>query len=130
MAIGGEVFILDMGDPVRIADLARQMIHLSGFSVRDSLNTTGDIQINYTGLRPGEKLFEELLIGVDSSPTSHPLISKANESRVPQQYLQSILTDFDSAFAHQSTSAVIQSIKALVPEYSKNSRISPENIRN
>lgn len=79
MAQGGEVFVLDMGEPVKIADLARHMIKLSGLEVRDNQNPEGDIEIEITGLRPGEKLYEELLIGDNPEPTTHPRIFRANE---------------------------------------------------
>jgi len=79
MSVGGEVFVLDMGEPVKIVDLARRMIHLSGFSVRDEADRDGDIEIRVTGLRPGEKLYEELLIGDNVAGTRHPKIMMANE---------------------------------------------------
>lgn len=79
MAKGGEVFVLDMGEPVRIYDLALRMIELSGLTVRDATHPEGDIEIEITGLRPGEKLFEELLIGNDPKPTQHPRIMQARE---------------------------------------------------
>ncbi|MEO8021606.1 nucleoside-diphosphate sugar epimerase/dehydratase [Polaromonas sp.] len=79
MAVGGEVFVLDMGEPVRIMDLARRMVELSGLTVRDDDNSGGDIEIAVTGLRPGEKLYEELLIGDNPTPTAHPRIMKAHE---------------------------------------------------
>lgn len=79
MAMGGEVFVLHMGDAVKIADLARLMIHLSGLDVREPENPSGDIEIVYTGLRPGEKLFEELLIGERTISTEHPRIFKSDE---------------------------------------------------
>jgi FlaA1/EpsC-like NDP-sugar epimerase len=79
MALGGEVFVLDMGEPVKILDLARRMVELSGMSVRDELTPDGDIAISITGLRPGEKLYEELLIGDDPTPTVHSRIMKAHE---------------------------------------------------
>ncbi|OGQ57681.1 MAG: capsular biosynthesis protein, partial [Deltaproteobacteria bacterium RIFCSPLOWO2_02_FULL_53_8] len=79
MATGGDVFVLDMGEPVRIMDLARRMVALSGLTVRDAANPGGDIEIAITGLRPGEKLYEELLIGDNPSPTAHPRIMKAHE---------------------------------------------------
>lgn len=80
MATGGEVFVLDMGEPVRILDLAHRMVELSGLSVRDAAHPHGDIEIAITGLRPGEKLYEELLIGENPVSTSHPRIMKAHES--------------------------------------------------
>ena len=80
---GGDVFVLDMGSPVQITDLAKKMIHLSGFSVRDDRNPRGDIAIEFTGLRPGEKLYEELLIGENASATEHSRILSARESHLP-----------------------------------------------
>jgi FlaA1/EpsC-like NDP-sugar epimerase len=88
MGEGGDVFVLDMGEPVRILDLARRMIRLSGLEIRDQDNPDGDIEIQFTGLRPGEKLFEELLIGDDVQSTSHPLIMKANEEVIAWNELQ------------------------------------------
>jgi FlaA1/EpsC-like NDP-sugar epimerase len=79
MGGGGEVFVLDMGEPVNILDMAKKLIHLSGLEIKDSENPDGDIEIVFTGLRPGEKLYEELLIGENVTPTSHPLIMSADE---------------------------------------------------
>ena len=79
LANGGDVFLLDMGEPVRIKDLAEQMLRLGGLSIRDACNPDGDIEIVCTGLRPGEKLYEELLIEAESEPTLHPLIYRAQE---------------------------------------------------
>jgi FlaA1/EpsC-like NDP-sugar epimerase len=91
MARGGEVFVLDMGEPVRIIDLARRMIHLMGLTVRDEDNPDGDIEIVITGLRPAEKLFEELLIGANVSGTGHPMIMRADEPHLSWQQLRPIL---------------------------------------
>src|SRR5690606_1980052 len=77
MAKGGDVFVLDMGKPVKIEDLARRMIHLMGLTVKDERNPDGDIEIVYTGLRPAEKLYEELLIGTNVTGTEHPMIMRA-----------------------------------------------------
>ncbi len=77
MAEGGDVFLLDMGEPVRIADLAKRMIHLMGFHERTPEHPRGDIEIVFTGLRPGEKLYEELLVGDQALPTEHPRIMRA-----------------------------------------------------
>lgn len=88
MGQGGDVFVLDMGEPVKILELARRMIHLSGFSVRDEQQPDGDIEIQFTGLRPGEKLYEELLIGDNVSQTAHPKIMRAEETVIPWQSLQ------------------------------------------
>jgi len=83
MAVGGDVFVLDMGQPVKIIDLARRIVHLSGLSVRDASNPGGDVDIEITGLRPGEKLYEELLIGDNPSTTGHARIMKAHEPFIP-----------------------------------------------
>ena len=88
MARGGEVFVLDMGQPVTIMDLARRMIELSGLSLRDEQSPDGDIAISITGLRPGEKLYEELLIGDNPVPTEHPRIMMAHEEFLPWSELQ------------------------------------------
>ncbi len=92
---GGDVFVLDMGEAVNIADLARKMIHLSGYDVRDEDNPEGAIAIIYTGLRPGEKLYEELLIGDNAKPTQHPRILRAEEKMLPLTVIdkQMILLD-------------------------------------
>ncbi|MBV1915118.1 MAG: polysaccharide biosynthesis protein [Pseudomonadales bacterium] len=97
MGQGGDVFILDMGESIRIADLAKRMIHLMGHTVRDNENPEGDIEITYTGLRPGEKLYEELLIGDNPLGTEHPQIMRAQESCLPWQELKSLLDKIDQA---------------------------------
>lgn len=91
MAEGGEVFVLDMGEPVRIHDLAKRMINLMGLTVRDEQHPNGDIEVVFTGLRPGEKLYEELLIGSDSSRTSHPHILRAREDYIRYGQFEPIL---------------------------------------
>lgn len=91
MAVGGEVFVLDMGEPVRIMDLARRMVELSGLSVRDEAHPDGDISIVITGLRPGEKLYEELLIGDNPTPTVHTRIMKAHEDCLEWRALEAQL---------------------------------------
>jgi FlaA1/EpsC-like NDP-sugar epimerase len=117
MARGGELFLLDMGDPVRIADLARQMIELSGLRVRDEHNPDGDIAIQYTGLRPGEKLYEELLINSDDFPTKHPLIRRASEPMHPSQDLLSLVDALCQASARWDDAATSALLRRLVPEY-------------
>lgn len=98
MAKGGDVFILDMGEPVRIVDLAKNLILLSGLSVRDQTNPSGDIEICYTGLRPGEKLYEELLIAGDNvCKTEHPRILAAEEVYLPFEQLTGILSEIENA---------------------------------
>ena len=93
MGTGGDVFVLDMGKPVRIDDLAKKMIRLSGLEVKDESNPDGDIEIKYTGLRPGEKLYEELLIGDNVSETDNPLIMRAQEDMLAWDELEPILND-------------------------------------
>ena len=98
MAKGGDVFILDMGEPVRIVDLAKNLIQLSGLSVKDESNSKGDIEIAYTGLRPGEKLYEELLIGGDNvCKTEHSRIMTAEEVYLPFEELSDVLADLEKA---------------------------------
>ncbi len=117
MAKGGDLFLLDMGEPVRIADLARQMIELSGLRVRDEETPDGDIAIQYTGLRPGEKLYEELLIGSEDQPTAHPLIRRANEPLRSNGHLQPLLDQLDQALASWDEEATSHWLQKLVPEY-------------
>jgi UDP-N-acetylglucosamine 4,6-dehydratase len=93
MGRGGDVFVLDMGRPLRIEDLARRMIRLMGLTVRDEQNPEGDIEITYTGLRPAEKLFEELLIGGNVTGTEHPMIMRAMEPHLPWSELKEILAE-------------------------------------
>lgn len=97
MGKGGEVFVLDMGEPVKIADLARKMIHLMGLEEQTAENPSGDIEITFTGLRPGEKLYEELLIGDDPQGTTHPRIMKAREVSMPWDELEAVLTQLTLA---------------------------------
>lgn len=97
MGRGGDVFLLDMGDPIKIIDLARQMIRLSGLTVRDEQNPNGDIEIEITGLRPGEKLYEELLIGKSPEGTRHPRIMTGKESMLPWHELETILVSMEQA---------------------------------
>ena len=97
MASGGDVFVLDMNEPVRIVDLARKMIHLMGFMVKDERTPNGDIAIEYTGLRPGEKLYEELLIGEQVTGTDHPKIMRAEEDFMTWDQLQGLLAKLELA---------------------------------
>ena len=97
MGYGGEVFVLDMGEPVKILDMAKKLIHLSGLQVKDSDNPDGDIEIVYSGLRPGEKLYEELLIGENISATSHPLIMCANENSTAWDHILDYIDQFKIA---------------------------------
>jgi FlaA1/EpsC-like NDP-sugar epimerase len=95
MAKGGDVFVLDMGEPVKIQDLARRMIALTGCTVRDEANPEGDVEIVYTGLRPAEKLFEELLIGTDVSGTRHPRIMRAEEDYLDLEELEPLVAELE-----------------------------------
>jgi FlaA1/EpsC-like NDP-sugar epimerase len=97
MASGGDVFVLDMNEPVRIVDLARKMIHLMGFMVKDERSPNGDIAIEYTGLRPGEKLYEELLIGEQVTGTDHPKIMRAEEDFLSWEELDDLLARLELA---------------------------------
>ena len=97
MGKGGDVFVLDMGESVKIMDLARQMIRLSGLEVKDEAHPYGDIEIQITGLRPGEKLYEELLIGEAVAPTSHPRIMTAQEVMLSWQELSILLDKMNHA---------------------------------
>jgi len=95
MGKGGDVFVLDMGEPIRIIDLAKRMIHLSGLVEKDELSPEGDIEVTYTGLRSGEKLYEELLIGDNVSDTQHSRIMRAEEKVIAWPELESILQDIE-----------------------------------
>ena len=102
LAEGGDVFLLDMGEPVRIKDLAEQMLRLSGLSLLDTRNPNGDIEIVCTGLRPGEKLYEELLIEAESQLTKHPLIFRATERSIYPQDLWPRLDQLEEAIKIQN----------------------------
>jgi len=117
MAKGGEVFVLDMGEPVKLVDLARQMVELSGCTVRDSQKPDGDIAITFTGLRPGEKLFEELLLSDSDQATGHPLICKAQELRLGSDVLTDLLDRLDQALADWDRQEAVGILQSLVKEY-------------
>lgn len=117
MAQGGEVFVLDMGAPVRIVDLARNMIELSGLTVCDATNPTGDIKITSVGLRPGEKLYEELLIGNDPKPTAHSRIMMANEKSLPWTELREQTALLGRYIADRDVTATRRFLLDLVDEF-------------
>lgn len=117
MARGGEVFVLDMGEPVRILDLARRMVALSGMTVRDAANQEGDIEIAITGLRPGEKLYEELLIGDNPTPTAHPRIMKAHEEYLAWPVLEVHLQTLRHAASIGDVTAIKSVLNACVQGY-------------
>jgi FlaA1/EpsC-like NDP-sugar epimerase len=96
MGQGGDVFVLDMGEPVKIADLAKRMIHLMGLEVKDEVHPNGDIEVQYSGLRPGEKLYEELLIGESVRETAHPRIMAADEVCLGWSQMESMLLQLDT----------------------------------
>ena len=118
MAGGGDVFVLDMGESVKIVDLARRMIELSGRSVRDADNPGGDIAIEVTGLRPGEKLYEELLIGDSPSPTHHSRIMRAHEEFLPQVQYQALLEELMALVERNDVVQMRNVMGRLVPGYS------------
>ena len=124
MGKGGEVFVLDMGKPVKIFDLATKMIYLSGLEVRNESNPNGEIEIKITGLRPGEKLFEELLIGDNVSKTKHPMIMRAKEEMLSWDELSVILNSLEGAVA-DSNQKVLQSLLIqIVPGFKPQCGIS------
>jgi FlaA1/EpsC-like NDP-sugar epimerase len=117
MAKGGDVFVLDMGRPVRIDDLARRLVNLMGLTVRDPNNPDGDIEIEYTGLRTAEKLFEELLIGSNVAGTDHPMIMRAMEHRLPWPNMQQVLNDLLVALASFDCHRALALLTDSVAEY-------------
>lgn len=117
MGRGGEVFVLDMGEPVRIVELAEKMVHLSGLSIRSERNLHGDISIEFTGLRPGEKLYEELLIGDDVAATQHSMIMSASEDHLPWDMLKARLTELLDAVDRDDYSRVRQLLRGTVSGY-------------
>jgi FlaA1/EpsC-like NDP-sugar epimerase len=120
MAVGGDVFILDMGEPVRIHDLAVKMVYLSGLLVKDEAHPHGDIEIEVTGLRPGEKLYEELLIGGNPQATAHPKIMKANEEFLSWDELEQELEKLNVAMDAGDAQLTRGILKKLVPGYQPN----------
>jgi len=117
MAAGGEVFVLEMGTPVKIDDLARTMIRLSGREVRDDSHPDGDIAIEYVGLRRGEKLYEELLIGENTTGTSHPRIFKNSEPIVPYEELAAVLERLEDAIHRMDEAEMQELLRATVEGY-------------
>ncbi|CAB5637587.1 hypothetical protein CXG50_23985 [Pseudomonas plecoglossicida] len=123
MGKGGDVFVLDMGEPVKIVELAEKMIHLSGFSVRSERNPMGDIAIEFSGLRPGEKLYEELLIGDNVIATRHPMIMSANEDFLAWDMLKDALRQLLAAVAADDFVRVRQLLRETVSGYSPEGEI-------
>jgi FlaA1/EpsC-like NDP-sugar epimerase len=123
MGEGGDVFVLDMGKPVKIVDLAERIVHLSGLTVRNDKHPDGDIQITFTGLRPGEKLYEELLIGDNVLPTAHPMIMRANEERLSWNELTIGLEAVVQAIKRGDYPAVREVLKLLVSGYTPDEKL-------
>jgi FlaA1/EpsC-like NDP-sugar epimerase len=123
MAKGGDVFVLEMGQSVKIMDLARRMIELSGLTVKDGQNPDGDIEIEITGLRPGEKLYEELLIGDNPKPTSHSRIIKAHEEFVPWSELEGKLKSLEMALNVNDVGVIRLIMEKLVTGYTPSDEI-------
>ena len=119
LAQGGDLFLLDMGEPVCIKHLAQQMVRLSGLSLRDSQNPGGEIEIVCTGLRPGEKLYEELLIDAESQSTVHPLIYRAEERALSPEQLWPQLDALEAAISSHDVDAALEHLETLVPEWQR-----------
>ncbi|MBI3728814.1 MAG: polysaccharide biosynthesis protein [Burkholderiales bacterium] len=117
MGEGGDVFVLDMGEPVRIIDLARRMVHLSGLEVKSETTPDGTIEIQHVGLRPGEKLYEELLIGDNVEGTSHPLIMRAQENELPWDQLNALLQELNTACTAFDYAQIRALLLQIVAEY-------------
>ena len=114
MGEGGDVFVLDMGEPVKILDLARRMVRLSGHTVRDHGNPGGEIEIDVIGLRPGEKLHEELLLGDNVSGTDHPMIMRAEEEFPALDRLERWLDELESLCASMDSAGIRDVLQAAV----------------
>jgi FlaA1/EpsC-like NDP-sugar epimerase len=118
-----EVYVLDMGKPVKIIDLAHRMIQLSGFRLKDEKSLEGDIAVEVVGLRPGEKLYEELLLGNDPQPTQHPRVMKANEKFLPWSELQPMIKMLRIAAVNGDVIMIRTMLQKLVPEYQPNEKV-------
>ena len=118
MGQGGDVFVLDMGEPVKILDMAKRMIRLSGFEIIDENNPDGEIEITYTGLRPGEKLYEELLIGDKVRPTKHSLIMAADEDSLSWQKIETYIETFRESIEKNDVDKGRISLMEAVPSFS------------
>ena len=123
MAEGGDVFVLDMGKPVRIDDLARRMIKLTGLTLRDDQHPDGDIEIAYTGLRPAEKLFEELLIGDNVTGTEHPMILRAMEHSLPWERVHALLEQILTALGGFDCRHALDLLQEAVTEYTPSAQV-------
>jgi FlaA1/EpsC-like NDP-sugar epimerase len=126
MGSGGDVFVLDMGSPVRIADLAKRMIHLAGYTVRDEKHPDGDIEIRFTGLRPAEKLFEELLIGKNVMGTEHPRILRAMEHSLSWEQIRQVLDELAQASLRFDCERARDVLLRAVPEYQPTDQVQDQ----
>ena len=123
MAQGGDVFVLDMGDPIKIYDLAIKMIELSGLNVKYSPNTKGGIEIKITGLRPGEKLFEELLLSDNPTKTKHPKIFRSKEPFIVHDQLIKEINFLKKLIVNNDLENILKKLRTIVSDYSPNSKI-------
>jgi len=119
LAKGGDLFLLDMGKSVKIYDLAKKMIRLSGLTIKDENNPDGDVEIKITGLRPGEKLYEELLVEKNSESTIHPLIFKAQDQKINSSFLFQKLNELELALLSNNESISLKILSEIIPEWSK-----------
>ena len=123
MGKGGEVFLLDMGEPIKIFNLAKRMIELSGKSIKNEDNPNGDIEIEITGLRPGEKLYEELLLSDSPLKTKHPKIFKSKEPFINYDDLIIELDHLENLIEENDLNNIIKKLKSIVADYTPNSEI-------
>ena len=124
MGDGGDVFVLDMGEPLKILDLAKRLINLSGKEINDENNPAGDIQIEFMGLRPVEKLFEELLIGDNVSPTEHVRILKAHEDFLTKEVIHNYLKKLKIAEENGDVIELKEILKAVVVGFTPEKEIT------
>ena len=123
LAKGGDVFVLDMGQPIKIYDLALRMVELSGLSVKDKLNHKGDIEIQITGLRPGEKLYEELLLSENPKKTKHPKIFRSEEPFIEYAKLEKEINSLKEIILENDLENIRKKLKKVVTDYYPNSKI-------
>ena len=123
MAKGGDVFVLEMGEPIKIYDLAVRMIQLAGLSKKDFISNKGDIEIKITGLRPGEKLYEELLLSDNPKKTIHPRIFKSDEPFIEFTTIEKEIKSLQNLIASNDVEKILIKLKKFIVDYSPNSSI-------
>ena len=128
MAKGGEVFLLDMGKPVKILDLAKNMIRLSGLQIKDQETPDGDIEIVFSGLRPGEKLYEELLVSAKSEKTLHPMIYSASENFYDDKQTQNILDEVKNAILNRNETQLKIALSKYVEGYNTKEDVKEDRL--